>query len=77
MDRHKTGPRHLRGCVCVLTEAETARVTRFLAKVGTIHGACKLLGVSSFVFDAARSFGRMQKSTRDRILAALDVAEAA
>ncbi len=77
MDRHRTGARHNRGSACVLTEEETARVTRFIAKVGTLHEARKHLGISSHVFDAARAFGRMQRTTRDRILAALDLVEAA
>ncbi len=77
MNVHGTGPRHNRGCVCVLTEAETLRVTRFIASAGTLIAARRLLGLSAHTFDAARACGRMQKVTRDRILAAIDVAEAA
>ncbi len=71
-----SSPQQFRSCVCILSEAETMRVTRFIAAAGTLIAARRLLGVSSHVFDAARAFGRMQKTTRQRILATLDREEA-
>ncbi len=71
-----SSPQQLRPCVCVLSEAETVRVTRFIASVGTLCGARKALGLSAHTFDAARAFGRMQKTTRARLLDTLDRAGA-
>ncbi len=71
-----SNPQQLRPSNCVLSEAETARVTRLIARVGTLYETRRLLGLSAHTFDAARGFGRMQKKTRDRLLATLDSAEA-
>ncbi len=76
-DRYKTGPRQLRSCVVVLSEEETARVRRFVVKVGLLGAARKRLGLGDFVFEAARGFGRMQSLSRLKVLAALDREEAA
>ncbi len=75
-DRHKTGPRQLRSCVVILSEAETSRVNRFIVSVGTLGGARRRLGVGEDSLDAARYFGRMESKTRERLLAALDREEA-
>ena len=70
-------PQQNRPSVCVLSDEETRRVRRFVARVGVVHAASRALGVSIDVLAAARGFGRMQRTTRDRILSALEREEAA
>ena len=52
-------------------ERETQRVVRFYARVGHLALAARKLGVCDATFDAARGYGRMQATTRERVLAAL------
>ncbi len=69
-------PRYVGPNICTLTEAETARVNRFIARVGSINRARKRLAIGEQTLDAARDCGRMQKVTRARLFAALDREEA-
>lgn len=58
----------------ILTDAESSRVNRYVARVG-VGAAIKSLGVSEATLDAARHQGRMRASTRERILATLTTLE--
>jgi hypothetical protein len=61
----------------ILTEQETARLHRFIRRVGAVGRAMKLLGLGEYTFDAARGYGRMRSATRERVLDALTRAEIA
>lgn len=74
--RHKTGPKQLRPCVVVVSEADTARVRRLIVRLGSIRVAKAALGLGDATFDAARDQGRMLRKTRDNLLEALDRVEA-
>ena len=67
---------HTRPSAVILTDAETARFHRAiaaeLARGGTKTSAIKRFGLSTDTFDAAAGYGRMQRTTRERVLAALD-----
>lgn len=69
-------PQTLRPNMVILTESETARVKRFLVRVGRVGLAMARLGISEQTFDAARGYGRMQNTTRERVLEALAREEA-
>jgi hypothetical protein len=71
-----SNPRYLSANLCILTEAETARVLRFIVRTGNINRARKRLGIGEQTLDAARDCGRMQVVTRARLIAALDREEA-
>jgi len=66
-----SNPQYLRACMVILTEQETQRLRRFVVRVGHLGRATAMLGLSSCTFDAARGYGRMQRTTRERVLAAL------
>lgn len=70
------GPQQNRPSVVVLSEAETARVRRFVKSCTSRDEARRRLGVGGDVMDAAREFGRMQSATRMRLLEALAREEA-
>lgn len=65
-------PQHLRPCMVMLTDEETARFVAFAKSCRTLLVARQRLGLGDAVFDAARGYGRMQSRTRDRVLAALE-----
>ena len=65
------GAQHNRACMTVLTEEQTSRIKRFIARAGNLDAAKRILGVGSDTLDAARSFGRIQQATRERLLDAL------
>ncbi len=71
-----SNPQQLRGCIVLFSEAETARVKRLIVREGSIARAMTRLGVSAHTMHAARDCGRMQRSTKERILATLDRLEA-
>ncbi len=71
MEKHKTGAVHNRPCMVVLTESETARVVKYVAKCGGPVAALRELGIYKGTFDAARGYGRMMTTTRERVLEAL------
>ncbi len=59
--------------VCViLSDAETLRVRRFVARLSGYRAAMKRLGVSAVTLESARDYGRLQPSTRDKLLEALN-----
>lgn len=72
MEKHKTGAVHNRACMVVLTENETQRLRNFVAKCGGPVAALRQLGVAHGTFDAARGYGRMMNTTRERVLEAMD-----
>ncbi len=67
-----SNPQQLRPCVVVFSEADTARVKRLIVREGSIARARAHLGIGDMTMEAARDCGRMQRSTRDRLLDALD-----
>ena len=69
-------PQTFRPCMVILSDAETARFVTFVRRVGHHERAMRRLGIGEDVFAAARGFGRMQSTTRVRVLAALDREEA-
>ncbi len=71
MEKQKTGATHNRACMVVLTDAETLRVRKFVARMGGPVAAMRELGVPQGTFDAARGYGRMMNTTRERVLEAL------
>lgn len=60
----------------VLSEAETKRVNRLVIREGSLARAMVRLEISAHTLAAARDFGRMQRTTKERILATLDRLEA-
>jgi hypothetical protein len=70
-------PQQLRPSIVILSDAETERVRRFIKKAGTIRGATVRLKLGDATIEAARDYGRMMRSTRVRLLEALDREEAA
>ena len=66
------GAQYLRSNVIALSEAESVRVRRFVARVGNLETARRRLGIGDQTMEAARDCGRMQRSTRARLLAALE-----
>lgn len=74
--KHKSGPQQLRRSVVVLSREESRRVDAFVLRVG-LQPAAKALGVGPFLLKAAcEDGGRMLGKTRDRLFAALALAEA-
>lgn len=71
----KVGPQQLRSCAVVMSDEETKRVRAFIVKCGSIRIARERMGMSDSVFEAARSHGRMLKSSRDKVIAALEAQE--
>ena len=71
-----TNPRPFQARMVILTDAETARLNHFVIRVGHLGRATERLGISAHTFDAARGFGRMQSTTRERVLEALAREEA-
>lgn len=70
-------PQHLRPAMVMLTERETLRLRHFIVRVGQVQIARERLGLTKgATFDAARGYGRMLSTTRERILSALDREEA-
>jgi hypothetical protein len=69
-------PQQLRRCVVVTDEALALRIRRLIVKFGSIRKATDALGVGDSTFENARDCGRMMEATRDRLLAALEKAEA-
>ena len=67
-----SNPQQLRPDIVVLSDAETLRVRKFVASCILVKEAKRRLGMADSVIAAARDFGRMQRSTRTRLLAALD-----
>jgi hypothetical protein len=64
-------PQQLRPGMVVLTESETARVVKYIAKCHGPVAALRELGLHKGTFDAARGYGRMMTTTRERVLEAL------
>lgn len=73
---NRPGARHLRPSTVVLSEEETQRMRKFVARCGVLKVAMERLGLCSTTFDSARDFGRMQDTTRLRVLEALAREEA-
>ncbi len=71
----KRTPRPLGHHATILTEEQTARVTRFVSRVG-VKQARKLLGVSPQTLDNARFFGRLSTETAHRIVLAVEQRDA-
>lgn len=65
------GPQQNRASIITLSEEETARVRRFVIACGAVGVAKKRLGIGDSTLEAARDFGRMQRTTRVRLLEAL------
>ncbi len=69
-------PQQLRACVVVTDDITAARVRRLVERCGSVRAAVAILGIGEQTFAAARDRGRMMRTTRDRLLAALERAEA-
>lgn len=72
LEKKKTGAVHNRPCMLILTDGETLRVRKYLAKCGGRAAALREIGLSEGTFDAARGYGRMMSTTRERVLEALE-----
>ncbi len=68
-------PQQLRGAVVVVSRDDSLRLDAFVQRVG-LGKAPKLLGVGACTVESGMDQGRMLRSTRDRLFAALDRAEA-
>ncbi len=74
--KRRIGPQQNRSCAVILSDAETARVQQFVVRCGKVVIAQRRLGLGRLVLDNARDYGRMQATTRDRVLEALAREEA-
>lgn len=70
-------PRFSNTGAVILTDAEMARVRKYVANCGTDTEARRRLGVSADVLRALCFRGSMLRRTRDRVLARLDELERA
>ncbi len=68
-------PRVINPAIVHFTREESLRVDRYVVRVGGTRIAQRRLGVGEHTLDAAREEGRMQRKTRDRLLAALEFEE--
>lgn len=71
------GPQQNRASVVILSDEETRRVRRFVARIGHVGNAARALGVGDTTLTAARGYGRMQVRTRAKLLDALTREEGA
>ncbi len=66
------GPQQNRIGIVAITPEEAARVQRFVVRAGTVERARMRLRIGESTMDAARGCGNMMRSTRDKLLEALD-----
>lgn len=66
-----TRPQQYRPCLVMVSREDSLRLDAFVQRVGKL-AALRRLGCGLMTLDAAIDEGRMQRSTRDRLFAALD-----
>lgn len=70
-DRKRVGPHHLRSCVVYITPDESRRVKAIVLANGWKATLAILSGIGKPTVEAAVEQGRMQRTTHERLFAAV------
>lgn len=72
----RIGPQQNRASMCTMSEGDSKRIRKLIIRTGSIEKTRLRLGIGDSTMESARACGRMQMSTRDKVLEALAREEA-